>query len=78
LDGSLHPGDLRVPVVYDLRVKLDFDNLTTEVVNVGSNYETLSSAETIVNGDDVTRVDRVIDVRHDEVWVVRKIGGCVA
>jgi len=67
LDGSFHPGDLGIPVVDDLSVELDFDYLTAEVVDVRPNYETLSSAETAVNSNDVAWEDGVIDVRHDEV-----------
>jgi len=73
-DCSLHPGDLRIPVVDDLRVKLNLNDLTTEMVNMGSNNETLSPAGiTVVNGNNVTWVDGILSGRHDEIWAVRKI-----
>lgn len=77
-DCSLHPGDLWVPVVDDLRFELNLDDLTTEMVNVGSDYETLSAAKAVVNSDDVAWVDRVIVGRHGGVQVVRKIEGSVS
>jgi len=67
-DGSSHPGDLRVPVVDNLRIKLNLDDLTTKMVDVGSDYKALSSTAAIVNSNDVACVDRLINNgRHDEV-----------
>jgi len=78
-DCSLHPGDLGIPVVDDLRVELNLDNLATDMVNVRPDNESLSStAKAMVNSNDVAWVDGVIVRRHDKVQRVRKIEGSVS
>lgn len=75
-DDTLHAGDSRIPGMIDLAVKLNLDNLTALVVNMGTDNKALLSAlGTMTDGNDVTGDDFFIFVGHS---CGVKVGMCMS